>query len=857
MNSVAVVGAGPAGLSVAINTQKAGWNTIVIEEHSEVGIPINCTGIISRSGVEELGLDIGDITVNAVRGARIFSPSKEELLVQRSENVAYIVERDKLDKKLAAEAEKAGVKIKTSTTLLDYRNKTLFVKSSEHGEILKAEILVGADGPYSKTRSIMGTNVPKEKFVHAYQFRVKGNYDKHFVEVHLGDFAKGYFAWVVPENEEMARVGLAVSSGRNVRESFESFMQKTGGQGERCDMCSKLIPTGEPLKEIVKGNILLVGDAAFQTKATSIDYEEPIVILDENGYIKNEKIGVLAANELTNPVNEIILSKDNEIAIPQKDILAFSPTQKAETNGFRMVKTILRHEIDEDLYEIILEKGYRVKATASHSIMVATKDGFEAKHTKKLQAGKDIIALNAKIPMGKIIEEINLTKEFMRHCPELIKKISIKGARERIYKKPSEVDNAKRTQYWYHNIIPLSVFVDKGIIPAQAIISMANSRLSYKDTLTISPQLCRLLGYFAAEGSYKNNNLTVTFGIKDVERGYVKDALECIRFGLEVEPEKLIVKKHPHTKKPSAVSITFGGTIAKNLLMNVLRCGNKARGKQVPWIIFNVKDEMKKEFLKGYLRGDGTIRIREPKDTRHSAIEISVKTISRKMASDIVLLSFQLGMFPSIEDFKERKNHSILGKKVICKNGYKISYSKAQDILMLKDVFYSTEKKITEFFADRISRSTNNLPKELLDMGVNQFSKELVTEFGSSIYSNYKNLPTQRVKMVLQKSGNRHEFLKNIASQGMILLKVREIKKVIPTEKFVYDVEIPETQMFCGGIGPILLHNTGGGILSGIKAGRACAKTIDEFYKNKKPLTDYAGYVSGLNKELHLHWKIR
>jgi len=268
MYSVAVVGAGPAGLTVATNAQIAGWDAIVIEEHSQIGKPVHCTGIISKSGVEELGLDISDITVNAIRGARIFSPNKVEIKVQKSSTAAYVIERDQLDKKLAKDAIKAGVKIKTNTRLLNYRNETLFVESKGHGEILKSRLLVGADGPYSKTRSIMGIEIPKEKFVHAYQFRVKGNFDKNFVEVHLGEFAKGYFAWVVPENEEWARIGLAINSG-SVRENFNKFLNKFDGVQEKCDMCSALIPTGEPFKEIVKDNIMLVGDAAFQTKSTT------------------------------------------------------------------------------------------------------------------------------------------------------------------------------------------------------------------------------------------------------------------------------------------------------------------------------------------------------------------------------------------------------------------------------------------------------------------------------------------------------------------------------------------------------------------------------------------------------------
>ncbi len=268
MNSVLVVGAGPSGLTVAAECRKNGWKTTVIEEHAEIGKPIHCTGIISVDGVKETGLDVESITLNKVVGARIFSPQNEEMTVKRNEPVAYIVERDKLDKLLAQKAIQAGVEIRTETSLLDIRKETVFVQKKGRGEMLKANVIVGADGPFSKTRGIMGVSLPKEKFVHAYQFRVKGHFEKNLVQVHLGSYAKNYFAWVAPENEEMARVGLAVSDG-NVRKSFEEFEKKLGFEGEKCDMCSALIPCGEPFREIVKDNIMLVGDAAFQTKATT------------------------------------------------------------------------------------------------------------------------------------------------------------------------------------------------------------------------------------------------------------------------------------------------------------------------------------------------------------------------------------------------------------------------------------------------------------------------------------------------------------------------------------------------------------------------------------------------------------
>lgn len=293
MNSVLVVGAGPSGLTVAKECQKRGLKTIVIEEHAEIGKPVNCTGILSVDGIKETGLKVESITLNKVKGARIFSPQNEEIVVKRSEPVAYILERDKLDRLLAQEALEAGVEIFTETSLLDARNETIFVKKKGRGEIIKSKIIVGADGPYSKTRTLMGVTIPKEKFVHAYQFRVKGNFEKDFVEVHLGSFAKGYFAWVAPENEEMARIGLAVNEG-NVRKSFEEFEKKLGISGEKCDMCSALIPCGEPFRQIVKNNIMLVGDAAGEAKATT-----------GGGIIT----GILAAKECAKTIHEHFTNK--------------------------------------------------------------------------------------------------------------------------------------------------------------------------------------------------------------------------------------------------------------------------------------------------------------------------------------------------------------------------------------------------------------------------------------------------------------------------------------------------------------------------------------------------------------------
>ncbi len=268
MFAIAVVGAGPCGLRAATSLQREGFDGVVLEEHNAIGTPVNCAGLISRSGVEELGLDVEGCLVNTIKGAKIYSPNKEVITVQRNEPVAYVIDRGKFDKMLFREAVRAGVEVRLNTKMIDIRGETIFVQHKNRGELLKAKTIIGADGVISKTRELMGLTVPKENFIQAYQVRAKGNFNPNFVDIYFGSYAKNFFAWVIPENNEIARVGLGSSIG-NIKEKFGSFVKEIGIDGPFYSKSSALIPVGEPMKGIVNENMLLVGDSAFQTKASS------------------------------------------------------------------------------------------------------------------------------------------------------------------------------------------------------------------------------------------------------------------------------------------------------------------------------------------------------------------------------------------------------------------------------------------------------------------------------------------------------------------------------------------------------------------------------------------------------------
>ncbi len=257
MERVIVAGGGPVGCVAALSASENGANVSLYEEHRKIGTPVQCSGLISKKGLDSIGIDYSGAVLNDIRGADIHAGGAS-VRVFAPETKAFVVNRSELDCIYAEAAESEGARI-------------LLGKRAPLGPENR-EVLIGADGVFSRTAKANG--FPEHRgLVCCYQaeFSRARPEHGHLVSVYLTSLAPGFFGWVIPINEERVRVGLGVSRGKNPKEQFWKFARTLGRVLEGAKLESELagfIPLS-PRAQTVRGRVMLVGDAAGQVKALS------------------------------------------------------------------------------------------------------------------------------------------------------------------------------------------------------------------------------------------------------------------------------------------------------------------------------------------------------------------------------------------------------------------------------------------------------------------------------------------------------------------------------------------------------------------------------------------------------------
>jgi digeranylgeranylglycerophospholipid reductase len=269
-----VVGAGPAGLMAARKIAKKGFSVLVLEKERDLGTRA-CAEAVSSSAFETAEIPLSPSLIsNAIDGAYVFPPDESKMVKISGDYRGYILNKPLFLYALASEAASAGCDIQMRSevkgiNLEGGEARSLVYERKGELRTVGFRYLVGADGVGSVVARSCGFDMGGYEIIPTIQYvmvncRIP---ERNMIRVYLGnEVAPLGYVWVFAKNEYMANVGIGVR-GRPAKPYLDRFIArhpeffgnakviKEGGGG---------VPVGGQVRELVKGNVVLCGDAAGQ-----------------------------------------------------------------------------------------------------------------------------------------------------------------------------------------------------------------------------------------------------------------------------------------------------------------------------------------------------------------------------------------------------------------------------------------------------------------------------------------------------------------------------------------------------------------------------------------------------------------
>jgi digeranylgeranylglycerophospholipid reductase len=257
---VVIAGGSIAGLLCAREISSEGFTVLVIEEDHEIGTPEHCGGLVSISGLNEIGIiPFRKTFEHKIEHAKITCPNGNSFTINSKKQKVIEISRRELDKQIAFQAQNNGAVIKVRTSFQE-RTRTGIRTNKEN---IDCKIFVDARGVSSLIHK------DRTGILSSAQYEIYAKWIRNGEVEVIFDQEKypGFFAWVIPSNEGKGKVGVA-GRGINVAEAIDDFLKEKGEFSTIRKIFAPIWIKG-PIKKFVEDKTVFVGDAAGQAKPTT------------------------------------------------------------------------------------------------------------------------------------------------------------------------------------------------------------------------------------------------------------------------------------------------------------------------------------------------------------------------------------------------------------------------------------------------------------------------------------------------------------------------------------------------------------------------------------------------------------
>ncbi len=258
---ILVVGAGPAGLSAALNASRDGNDVTVFEKYDKVGQKV-CAEALAREALEYVDLKPSEeFVVNKVKGFQITFKGKfiREAAFGNLPNVpGYLIDKTRFLSMLQSKAEENGANIlfKTMVTEVDSSGKIKL----ENGRIMQGDLVICADGAGTLARRHL--DYSNYEIAPCTQYQCVFPEDEFTSEyLHLDITGAGYL-WVFPKKDHVdVGAGSPQANSVNSFAYLERFIEKHRGKTIGKPR-SAPVSVGGPVRNFSVGKLVVAGEAA-------------------------------------------------------------------------------------------------------------------------------------------------------------------------------------------------------------------------------------------------------------------------------------------------------------------------------------------------------------------------------------------------------------------------------------------------------------------------------------------------------------------------------------------------------------------------------------------------------------------
>jgi digeranylgeranylglycerophospholipid reductase len=262
-NEVAVIGAGPAGLSAAYHLAKQNIKTIILEEHPQVGRPVHCGEGLSSLALKRMGLE--DVPSSAlglkIKGIKIIFPNGQYTVFREE---GYDLNKDLFEQYLLEKAIAAGASLQAECRVFQFSRKNGIWSINSNKMLIKSKAIVDATGYQSLGNKILKLDPNGPNLIAGAQYLIDNVKNDGFIEFYIDPkLAPGGYLWLMPKDKDRANVGLVSTDSINIHKNLKMFLTKVGlDKNKIIRPFGGMIPCSGPIKKTYAEGIILVGDAA-------------------------------------------------------------------------------------------------------------------------------------------------------------------------------------------------------------------------------------------------------------------------------------------------------------------------------------------------------------------------------------------------------------------------------------------------------------------------------------------------------------------------------------------------------------------------------------------------------------------